>query len=112
MPFQHRLVVAGALYLCTFLIWGVYGSAAAGGRNTWRAVGVLGLLVLSCAYRRQARRQGLDDAPVVGHPRPDRLVVPDLGVGLPRGPGTLAPLLAATAACIATYALCHARPRR
>ena len=50
MPFNIGWWSLG-LYLCTWLIWGVYGSAAAGGRNTWRAAGVLGLLVLGCAYR-------------------------------------------------------------
>jgi heparan-alpha-glucosaminide N-acetyltransferase len=50
MPFNIGWWSLG-LYLCSWLIWGVYGSGAVGGVNTWRSVGVLGLLVLSCAYR-------------------------------------------------------------
>ena len=37
-------------YLCIYLVWGVYGSAAPGGRNLWRSAGVLGLLLLAEAY--------------------------------------------------------------
>ena len=39
-----------AFYVCVYLVWGVYGSAAPGGRNLWRSVGVLGLLALADAY--------------------------------------------------------------
>jgi heparan-alpha-glucosaminide N-acetyltransferase len=40
-----------AFYACVFVVWGVYGGAAPGGRNGWRTLGVLGLLVLADAYK-------------------------------------------------------------
>jgi heparan-alpha-glucosaminide N-acetyltransferase len=98
------------LYLCTYLIWGVYGSAAPGGRNTWRAVGVLGLLVLSCAYR-----GGPDGKSWMTHQWWGILgligwsYLISASVYL-AGRARIALLLAATAACIACYALCHAFP--
>ena len=109
MPFNIGWWSLG-LYLCTFLIWGVYGSAAAGGRNTWRAVGVLGLLVLSCAYR-----GGPDGKAWMTHQWWGILgligwsYLISASVYL-AGRGRLVPLLAATVACIAFYALCHAFP--
>jgi heparan-alpha-glucosaminide N-acetyltransferase len=109
MPFNIGWWSLG-LYLCTFLIWGVYGSAAAGGRNTWRTLGVLGLLVLSCAWR-----GGPDGKAWMTHQWWGILgligwsYLISASVYL-AGRARVAPLLAATAACIATYALCHALP--
>jgi len=98
------------LYLCTWLIWGVYGGAAAGGRNTWRSVGVLGLLALACAYR-----GGPDGKAWMTHQWWGILgligwsYLISASVYL-AGRGRIAWLLAATAACVAFYALCHAFP--
>ena len=98
------------LYLCTWLIWGVYGGAAAGGRNTWRAVGVLGLLALSCAYR-----GGPDGKAWMTHQWWGILgligwsYLISASVYL-AGRARISLLLAATAACIGFYALCHAFP--
>ena len=47
---QHRLVVAGAVPVHVPDL-GRVRQRGGGRRNTWRAVGVLGLLVLACAYR-------------------------------------------------------------
>jgi predicted acyltransferase len=109
MPFNIGWWSLG-LYLCTWLIWGVYGGAAAGGRNTWRAVGMLGLLVLACAYR-----GGPDGKAWMTHQWWGILgligwsYLISASVYL-AGQARLVPLLAATAACIAVYALCHAFP--
>ena len=109
MPFNIGWWSLG-LYLCTTLIWGVYGSAATGGRNTWRAVGVLGLLVLSCAYR-----GGPDGKAWMTHQWWGILgligwsYLISASVYL-AGRARIAALLAATAACVAFYALCHAFP--
>ena len=98
------------LYLCTWLIWGVYGSAAAGGRNTWRTVGVLGLLGLACAYR-----GGPDGKAWMTHQWWGILgligwsYLISASVYL-AGRARVSLLLAAAAACIAFYALCHAFP--
>ena len=109
MPFNIGWWSLG-LYLCTWLIWGVYGTPAAGGRNTWRTVGVLGLLVLSCAYR-----GGPDGKAWMTHQWWGILgligwsYLISASVYL-AGRGRLAWLLLATAACVAFYALCHAFP--
>jgi heparan-alpha-glucosaminide N-acetyltransferase len=109
MPFNIGWWSLG-LYLCTFLIWGVYGSAAAGGRNTWRAVGMLGLLVLSCAWR-----GGPDGKAWMTHQWWGILgligwaYLISASVYLASG-SRIAVLLVAAAACIAFYALCHAIP--
>lgn len=98
------------LYLCTWLIWGVYGSAAAGGVNTWRAVGVLGLLVLACAYR-----GGPDGKAWMTHQWWGILGLIGWSYLISASVylacrARVAVLLAATAACIAFYALCRAFP--
>ena len=109
MPFNIGWWSLG-LYLCTYLIWGVYGGAATGGRNTWRAAGVLGLLVLSCAYR-----GGPDGKAWMTHQWWGILgligwsYLISASVYL-AGRARVVPLLVATAACIAFYALCHALP--
>ena len=109
MPFNIGWWSLG-LYLCTYLIWGVYGSAATGGRNTWRAVGVLGLLVLSCAWR-----GGPDGKAWMTHQWWGILGLIGWSYLISAsaylaGRARVALLLAATAACIAFYALCHAFP--
>ena len=109
MPFNIGWWSLG-LYACAYLIWGVYGSAAAGGRNSWRSMGVLGLLVLACAYR-----GGVDGKAwmthqwwgILGLIGWSYLIAASVYLG---GRARIAGLLAATAACIAFYALCHAFP--
>ncbi len=109
MPFNIGWWSLG-LYLCAWLIWGVYGSAAAGGRNTWRAVGALGLLALACAYR-----GGPDGKAWMTHQWWGILgligwsYLISASVYL-AGRARIPLLLAATAACVAFYALCHAFP--
>ncbi len=109
MPFNIGWWSLG-LYLCTWLIWGVYGSAAAGGRNTWRAVGVLGLLVLSCAYRggpdgkAWMTHQWWGILGLIGW---SYLIAASVYLA---GRARVSVLLMATAACVAFYALCHAFP--
>ena len=98
------------LYLCTFLVWGVYGSAAPGGRNTWRGVGALGFLVLACSYRGGAdgkawmTHQWWGILGLIGWAY---LITATVWLA---ARGRMAGLLLATAACIAFYALCHAFP--
>ncbi len=109
MPFNIGWWSLG-LYTCTTLIWGVYGSAAPGGSNTWRAVGVLGLLVLSCAYR-----GGPDGKAWMTHQWWGILGLIGWSYLISAsaylaGRARIAVLLAATAACVAFYALCHAFP--
>ncbi len=109
MPFNIGWWSLG-LYLCTYLIWGVYGSAQAGGRNTWRAVGVLGLLVLGCAYR-----GGPDGKAWMTHQWWGILGLIGWSYLISAsaylaGHARIAVLLAAAAACVAFYALCHAFP--
>ncbi len=109
MPFNIGWWSLG-LYLCTWLIWGVYGGAAAGGRNTWRAAGVLGLLALSCAYR-----GGPDGKAWMTHQWWGILgligwsYLISASVYL-AGRARISLLLLAAAACVAFYALCHAFP--
>ena len=109
MPFNIGWWQLG-LYLCTWLIWGVYGARAAGGRNTWRTVGVLGLLVLSCAYRggpdgkAWMTHQWWGILGLIGW---SYLIAASVYLA---GRGRIAWLLLATAACVAFYALCHAFP--
>ena len=109
MPFNIGWWSLG-LYACTWLIWGVYGSAAPGGRNTWRTVGVLGLLVLACAYRGGAdgkawmTHQWWGILGLIGW---SYLIAASAYLA---GRGRVGVLLAATAACVAVYALCHAFP--
>ena len=109
MPFDIGWWSLG-LYVCTYLIWGVYGGAAPGGRNTWRAVGALGLLVLGCAYR-----GGPDGKAWMTHQWWGILGLIGWSYLISASAwlacrGRLSVLLAATAACIAFYALCHAFP--
>jgi len=109
MPFNIGWWSLG-LYLCTYLIWGVYGSARPGGRNTWRAAGAIGLLVLSCAYR-----GGPDGKAWMTHQWWGILGLIGWSYLISASAwlacrGRLSVLLAATAACIAFYALCHAFP--
>ena len=98
------------LYLSAFLIWGVYGRGEPGGVNTWRAVGVLGLLALSCAWR-----GGPDGKAWMTHQWWGILgligwsYLISASVYL-ASRARIAMLLAAAAACIAFYALCHAFP--
>ena len=109
MPFNIGWWSLG-LYLCTFLIWGVYGRGAPGGVNTWRAVGVLGLLVLSCAYRggpdgkAWMTHQWWGILGLIGW---SYLISASIYLACR---ARVAVLLAAAAACIAAYALCHAFP--
>ena len=109
MPFNIGWWSLG-LYACTYLIWGVYGSAAPGGRNTWRSVGVLGLLVLACAYRggpdgkAWMTHQWWGILGLIGW---SYLIAASVWLA---GRGRIAWLLVATAACVAFYALCHAFP--
>ena len=109
MPFNIGWWQLG-LYLCTWLVWGVYGTPVAGGRNTWRTVGVLGLLVLACAYRggpdgkAWMTHQWWGILGLIGW---SYLIAASVYLA---GRGRLAWLLLATAACIACYALCHAFP--
>ena len=109
MPFNIGWWSLG-LYLCTWLIWGVYGSAATGGRNAWRSVGVLGLLVLSCAYRggpdgkAWMTHQWWGILGLIGW---SYLIAASVYLA---GRARVGVLLAATAACVAFYALCHAFP--
>ena len=109
MPFNVGWWSLG-LYLCTYLIWGVYGSAAAGGRNGWRAVGAIGLLVLSCAYR-----GGPDGKAWMTHQWWGILGLIGWSYLISASAylacrARLSVLLVATAACVAFYALCHAFP--
>ena len=109
MPFNIGWWSLG-LYLCAFLIWGVYGSAAPGGRNGWRAAGVLGLLVLACAYRGGPDGQaGMTHQwwGILGLIGWSYLIAATTWLACR---GRIAVLLAAAAACIAVYALSHAFP--
>jgi predicted acyltransferase len=96
------------LYLCAFLVWGVYGSAAPGGRNVWRTMGVLGLLVLADAYHggpdgtRWMTHQWWGILGLIGW---SYLISATVFLGCR---GRMTGLLAATAACIAFYAAAHA----
>jgi predicted acyltransferase len=109
MPFNIGWWSLG-LYLCAFLIWGVYGRGEPGGVNTWRAAGVLGLLVLSCAYR-----GGPDGKAWMTHQWWGILGLIGWSYLISASVylacrARVAALLAAAAACIAFYALCHAFP--
>ena len=109
MPFDIGWWSLG-LYVCAFLVWGVYGRAEVGGRNTWRAAGMLGLLVLCCTYR-----GGPDGKAWMTHQWWGILgligwsYLISASVYL-AGRGRVAVLLLAAAACIGVYALCHAFP--
>jgi heparan-alpha-glucosaminide N-acetyltransferase len=109
MPFNIGWWSLG-LYLCTWLVWGVYGSAEAGGRNTWRAVGALGFLVLACAYRggpdgkAWMTHQWWGILGLIGW---SYLISASVYLG---GKARVSAVLVATAACIGCYALCHAFP--
>ena len=109
MPWSPALWSLG-LYACAFLIWGVYGSPAPGGVNSWRSVGVLGLLVLAGAYRGGADGKGWMTHQwwgILGLIGWSYLISASTWLA---GRGRIAWLLAATALCIAFYALCHAFP--
>ncbi|MFL6698302.1 MAG: DUF5009 domain-containing protein [Vitreoscilla sp.] len=109
MPFNIGWWSLG-LYLCTWLVWGVYGSTAIGGRNTWRAVGALGLLVLSCAYRGGPDGKGWLTHQwwgILGLIGWAYLISASAWLACR---GRVAVLLLVAAACIAFYALCHAFP--
>jgi len=98
------------LYLCTYLIWGVYGRAGVGGSNTWRAAGVLGLLVLCCTYR-----GGPDGKAWMTHQWWGILGLIGWSYLISASAylacrARVAPLLGVAAACIGVYALCHAFP--
>ncbi|MGN6526683.1 MAG: DUF5009 domain-containing protein [Burkholderiaceae bacterium] len=99
-----------AFYACAFLVWGVYGSARPGGRNGWRAVGVLGLLVVADAYRGGAdgsawmTHQWWGILGLIGW---SYLITATVFLA---ARGRLAWLLAATAACVGYYAAAHAVP--
>jgi len=99
-----------ALYLCAYLVWGVYGRAEVGVVNAWRAVGVLGLLVLCCTYRggpdgkAWMTHQWWGILGLIGW---SYLISASAYLALR---ARVAVLLLAAAACIATYALCHAFP--
>ncbi|MFL6626793.1 MAG: DUF5009 domain-containing protein [Vitreoscilla sp.] len=109
MPFNIGWWSLG-LYLCTFLVWGVYGRAEVGGINTWRAAGALGLLVLCCTWR-----GGPDGKAWMTHQWWGILgligwsYLISASVYLACRARILVLLLAA-AACVAAYALCHAFP--
>jgi heparan-alpha-glucosaminide N-acetyltransferase len=95
-------------YACVFLVWGVYGGRAPGGRNLWRSAGVLGLLVLADAYH-----GGKDGSAwlthqwwgILGLIGWSYLIAASAYLGCR---GSVAGLLAASAACIAFYAAGHA----
>jgi len=98
------------LYLCTFLVWGVYGRAQVGGINTWRAAGMLGWLVLSCTWR-----GGPDGKAWMTHQWWGILGLIGWSYLIAASAylacrARVLVLLLATAACVATYALCHAFP--
>jgi predicted acyltransferase len=99
-----------AFYACVFLVWGVYGSAAPGGRNAWRTVGVLGLLVLADAYRGGADGSGWMTHQwwgILGLIGWSYLITATVFLA---ARGRLAPLFVAAAACIGYYAAAHAVP--
>ena len=99
-----------AFYACVFLVWGVYGSAAPGGRNGWRTLGVLGLLVLADAYKGGADGQAWMTHQwwgILGLIGWSYLISASVYLACR---ARLPVLLAATAACVAFYALCHAFP--
>jgi len=109
MPFNIGWWSLG-LYLCTFLLWGVFGRAEPGGINTWRAAGMLGLLVLCCTYRggpdgkAWMTHQWWGILGLIGW---SYLVAASVYLA---ARARILVLLLATAACIAVYALCHAFP--
>ena len=98
------------LYLCAFLIWGVYGRAEVGGINTWRAAGALGLLVLGCTWRggpdgkAWMTHQWWGILGLIGW---SYLVAASAYLACR---ARVVVLLLAAAGCIAVYALCHAFP--
>ena len=109
MPFNIGWWSLG-LYACAFLVWGVYGRAEAGGVNTWRAVGALGLLALCCAYR-----GGPDGKAWMTHQWWGILGLIGWSYLISAsaylaGRARIVVLLAAAAACVGVYALCHAFP--
>ena len=109
MPWSMGLWSLG-LYACVFLVWGVYGGAAPGGVNSWRSVGVLGLLVLAGAYRGGADGKGWMTHQwwgILGLIGWSYLISASVYLA---SRGRIAWLLAATAACVGFYALCHAFP--
>jgi len=109
MPFNIGWWSLG-LYLCAFLVWGVYGRGEPGGVNTWRAAGMLGLLVLCCTYRggpdgkAWMTHQWWGILGLIGW---SYLITASVYLA---SRARIAVLLFAAAACIAVYALCHAFP--
>jgi predicted acyltransferase len=109
MPFDIGWWSLG-LYLCAFLVWGVFGRSEPGGLNTWRAVGVLGFLVLCCTYRggpdgkAWMTHQWWGILGLIGW---SYLIAASVYLACR---ARIALLLLAAAGCIAVYALCHAFP--
>jgi len=96
--------------LCVFLVWGVYGTRAPGGRNLWRSAGVLGLLLLADAYHAGPGGRGWMTHQwwgILGLIGWSYLIACTAWLACR---GRVAGLLAATAACIAFYAAGQAAP--
>ena len=97
-----------AFYACAFLVWGVYGDTAPGGRNLWRSAGVLGLLALADVYHGGPGGRGWMTHQwwgILGLIGWSYLIAASAYLACR---GRIAGLLAATAACIAFYALAQA----
>ena len=109
MPFNIGWWSLG-LYLCTLPDLGRVRQRGGGRRNRWRAVGALGLLVLSCTYRGGPDGRGWMTHQwwgILGLIGWSYLISASVYLA---GRARLSMLLVATAACIAFYALCHAFP--
>jgi predicted acyltransferase len=97
-------------YACVFLVWGVYGARAPGGRNLWRSAGALGLLLLADAYHGGPDGRGWMTHQwwgILGLIGWSYLIACSAWLACR---GRIAGLLAATVACIAFYAAGHAAP--
>jgi len=94
-----------AFYACAWLVWGVYGAAAPGGRNLWRSVGVLGLLALADAWHGGPDGRGWMTHQwwgILGLIGWSYLIAASAYLACR---GRVAGLLAATAGCVAFFAL-------